>query len=191
MEKLLNKAKLQKNGIMGKIKDLKTQEQIVNELANVELSDDEVEGRSVCQEIDYSNKKRAMKEIKLANYDQIQKSKHKRMNANNLRSQFEDLVSTRSGVSAATLSKSHRSKKSGAISNAAKSILSSQASAHRMVLNHQLPPEPSVHSVRGGHAPKNLHQGDDELDMMAKYETTPVKKPFNSVDEKRSYEYTG
>lgn len=64
VEKLLNKAKLRKNGLFNKIKDLKTQDQIVNELANVELSDDELEGRSVCQEVDYSDRKKAMKEIK-------------------------------------------------------------------------------------------------------------------------------
>ena len=49
-----------------------TQDQIVDELANIELSDDEEgDGRSIAQEVDYSNRKRAMKEIKKANYDQI------------------------------------------------------------------------------------------------------------------------
>ena len=50
-------------------------------MANIELSDeeDEADGRSVAQEVDYSNRKRAMKEIKKANFDQIQKSKNKKI----------------------------------------------------------------------------------------------------------------
>ena len=47
-----------------------TKENIVSQLAKVQDdSEDELEGRSVHQEVDYSNKKKAMKEIKRANYD--------------------------------------------------------------------------------------------------------------------------
>lgn len=72
IDKLIEKANSQKNGILQKMErnNKLTQDQIVDELANIELSDEEEgDGRSVAQEVDYSNRKRAMREIKKANYD--------------------------------------------------------------------------------------------------------------------------
>lgn len=97
----------------------------MDELANIELSDDEGEGdgRSVAQEVDYSNRKRAMKEIKKANFDQIQKNRSRRMNRKQLNS-IDDIGSQFSGASLSLAS----SRKKSIMSNAARSILSKQGS---------------------------------------------------------------
>lgn len=73
LERLLYGASVKQKEMIMKLKEGKgalTKEQIVMELAKGDLSsDDELEGRSVHQEVDYSNTKRAMKEIKKANLE--------------------------------------------------------------------------------------------------------------------------
>ena len=97
-----------------------TKENIVSQLAKGDQSsEDELEGRSVHQEIDYSDKKRAMKEIKKANYDQIQKQKQKKMNLKNF---VSDGASNVTGMS---LHSESRRSKNTAISSVAKSIIGS------------------------------------------------------------------
>ena len=57
VDKLLDKASNQKKQLLDNIKrnGKITEEKIVDALANIEISDDEEEGRSVTQEVDYSN----------------------------------------------------------------------------------------------------------------------------------------
>ena len=67
IQKLLDKSNETKNGILSsmQLNDKVTSSKIANKLAEMDESDDdEVDGRSVTQEIDYSNKKKAAEQIK-------------------------------------------------------------------------------------------------------------------------------